>query len=367
MHVGLASIFQGTDPKRTDHEVYQRELKLAELGATLGFESIWGVEHHFDAYTMCPDVLQFLSYIAGRCPNVRVGSMVVVLPWHDPMRVAEEIAMLDLMSDGRFILGLGRGLARIEFEGFGIDQNTARERFVESAEMILTGLERGYCEYDGQYIKQVRRDIRPAPKSSFKGRTYAAAVSPESVEIMAKLGVGILIIPQKPWDVVEAELANYRAIFRKVNGFEAPAPIMGGWTFCDKDAGRAEEMARKYIGGYWKTVIAHYEFNADYLTKTKGYESYKAMAERAASADGADEMVEFFLSIQIWGTPEMCYDKIMKCRGHSGAGAFNGVFSYAGMPWDMAEANMRLFAKEVLPELKKVEAKPLIDYAQAAE
>ena len=88
--------------------------------------------------------------------------------------------------------------------------------------MLLEGLERGFCEYNGTLIKQPRKDIRPAPFKSFKGRTYAAAVSPESVRIMAKLGVGILIIPQKPWDVVTTELNDYRQIFRTVNGVEAP-------------------------------------------------------------------------------------------------------------------------------------------------
>jgi hypothetical protein len=88
-------------------------------------------------------------------------------------------------------------------------------------------------------VRQPRKDIRPAPFRSFKGRTYAAAVSPESVRIMAELGVGILIIPQKPWDVVAAELTEYRAVYREVNGGEALPTIAAGWTFCDRDPDRA--------------------------------------------------------------------------------------------------------------------------------
>jgi alkanesulfonate monooxygenase SsuD/methylene tetrahydromethanopterin reductase-like flavin-dependent oxidoreductase (luciferase family) len=124
--------------------------------------------------------------------------MVMVLPWHDPMRVAEEISMLDNMSDGRMILGIGRGLGRVEFEGFGRDMNISREYFTESAQMILEGLETGFCEFDGKHIKQVRREIRPRPFKTFRGRTYAAAVSPESSRIMAELGIGILIKGYKP-------------------------------------------------------------------------------------------------------------------------------------------------------------------------
>jgi alkanesulfonate monooxygenase SsuD/methylene tetrahydromethanopterin reductase-like flavin-dependent oxidoreductase (luciferase family) len=351
MHVGMGIIFQATDPKRTDHDVYRAELKLGDLAEPLGFDSIWGVEHHFTDYTMCPDVLQFLSYYAGRTKQVKLGSMVVVLPWHDPMRVAEQISVLDHQSDGRFILGLGRGLGRVEFDGFGVDQNTARERFVESAQMLLEGLERGWCEFDGKLIKQAKRDIRPRPFKSFKGRTYAAAVSPESSEIMAKLGIGLLIIPQKPWEAVLTEMVNYRNIYRQVNKADAPAPILAGWVFCDKDAKKAEAMARQYIGGYWQTVLKHYELAGDHLTKTKGYESYGAM-QQMVKAGGADAMIDFFLSLQIWGTPEQCTDRIIDFTGKLGAETFNGVFSYAGMPYDMAEQNLRLFASDVLPKLK---------------
>src|SRR5499426_939631 len=110
MHVGMAVIFQNPRQARPDHEVYRDELRLADLAEPLGFESIWGVEHHFTDYTMCPDVLQFLSYMAGRTRRLLLGSMVVVLPWHDPLRVAEQVAMLDHLSGGRLIFGIGRGL-----------------------------------------------------------------------------------------------------------------------------------------------------------------------------------------------------------------------------------------------------------------
>src|SRR5579863_5706679 len=270
MKVGGAVIFQNPHNVRSDRDVYLEDLRLGDLYEPLVFDSIWSVEHHFDDYTMCPDVLQFLSYFAGRTKRAQLGSMVVVLPWHDPMRVAEQISVLDHYSNGRMILGLGRGLARIEFEGFRVPLGESRERFIESAEMILEGLEKGYCEYDGKYIKQPRRDIRPKPFKSFKGRTYAAAVSPESSRIMAKLGIGILIIPQKPWEAVAQELAEYRQTYKQVNGGEPLPTIAAGWTFCDKSADRAREMAVKYIGGYWNTALRHYEMASDHFGKAKG-------------------------------------------------------------------------------------------------
>src|SRR6266568_824341 len=101
MHVGMATIFQNPDRLRPD-----------------------------------PDVLQFLSYMAGRSQRLLLGTMVVVLPWHDPLRVAEQVAMLDNLSGGRVILGIGRGLARVEFDGFRADMSESRERFLDYAQMI---------------------------------------------------------------------------------------------------------------------------------------------------------------------------------------------------------------------------------------
>lgn len=353
MDVGTGVIFQNPLNQRSDREVYQNDLRLARLADPLGFDSIWGVEHHFTDYTMCPDVLQFLTYMAGCSERLQLGSMVVVLPWHDPMRVAEQVSMLDHLSNGRLILGMGRGLGRVEFEGFRVPMDESRPRFVESAQMILAGLENGYCELDGEYIRQPRKDIRPRPFRSFKGRTYAAAVSPESVRIMAELGVGILIIPQKPWETVAEELRQYRQVYREVNAADPPPTIAAGWTFCHEDENVARRMAMEYINGYWQTVIRHYEFEADHFGKTKGYEYYGRMSDMVKQ-HGAEGVSEFFLSLQVWGTPRQCLDKILDIRSRVGCDTYVGVFSYAGMPHDDAEASMRLFAREVMPALKEI-------------
>jgi alkanesulfonate monooxygenase SsuD/methylene tetrahydromethanopterin reductase-like flavin-dependent oxidoreductase (luciferase family) len=283
--------------------------------------------------------------------------MVVVLPWHDPLRVAEQVAMLDVMSGGRVILGIGRGLGRVEFDGFRVPMDESRARFVESAELLLRGLEDGVAVHDGAHVKQPRVAIRPKPPRTFRGRTYAAAVSPESSRIMAQLGIGILIIPQKPWEQVVAELADYRQIYREVNGSPAPPPICAGWTFCDPSAERAREMALRYIGGYWRTVLKHYELRGEHLAHVKGYESYARLQEIVRDG-GADALTEFFLSLQVWGTPEQCFARVMDVRERTGAESFVAAFSYAGMPYADAEASMRLFAREVRPELVKVAPLP---------
>ncbi len=354
MHVGFSVIFQSGDKAKSDSQVYAEDLALARQAEPLGFDSIWSVEHHFTDYTMCPNVFQFLTYMAACTEKIQLGSMVIVLPWHDPLRVAEQVAMLDVMSGGRVILGMGRGTGRIEFDGFRVAMPEARARFAESAEMVLSGLEQGWCEYDGQYIRQPRVNLRPRPEKTFKGRTYAAAISTESAEIMANMGVGLLIVPQKPWPVVSKELEQYRITFRAATGAEAPAPYCAGWTFVDESADRAEELARRYISGYWETVIKHYEFDKDHLKNTPGYEFHGEMYDRLKAPGGMEQMTNFFIDLQLWGTPDQVFEKIVTVRNNTLAGGYIAVCSFAGMPHEEADRNMKLFARTVMPELQKL-------------
>ena len=364
MHVGFGPLFQNPGNRLSDAQVYRQELRLAEMAEPLGFDSIWSVEHHFTDYTMCPDVLQFLSYVAGKTTRARLGSMVVVLPWHDPVRVAEQIALLDHLSGSRLILGLGRGLARVEYEGFRIDQNDGRQRFLEYAELVLTALERGYIE-GGETLKQPRRDIRPQPLRSFRGRTYAAAVSPESMPIMAQLGLGLLIIPQKPWDVVEKDFATYRQKYREAHGTGAPPPLCAVFCFVDERTDRAEEMAYQYIGGYYHTAMQHYEMTADHFGASKGYEFYRKVGQYIGR-HGRDGAAHDFARLMPWGTPAQVIDKLATVRKMIGMNGLICHFSYAGMPYDEAERNMRCFVTHVLPELRTWDTPPLLEPARLA-
>lgn len=354
MHVGMSTFFQNlTDI--SDAEVYRHELGMADRAEPFGFDSIWAAEHHFSGYTMCPNVAQFLTYMAGRTKKVRLGSMVMVLPWHHPVRVAEEFSVLDQVSGGRAVLGIGRGLGRIEFEGLGVDMNESRERFVEYSEAVLKALHTGEMEYDGTHLKQPKIAIRPAPVVSFRGRTYASAVSPESAKIMAKLGVGILIIAQKPWDKTVAELDNYRELYRELNnGAEAPKPLMVTFTACHEDESVANEMQLKYLRRYSRSALDHYEFSNKNLANVKGYEYYGALAS-SIEKRGIDAFVNFLADLQVWGTPDQVLERQMEYREKVDGAGFINIFSFGGMPHEMARNSMDLYARSVLPKLKAVD------------
>jgi alkanesulfonate monooxygenase SsuD/methylene tetrahydromethanopterin reductase-like flavin-dependent oxidoreductase (luciferase family) len=183
MKVGMSIFMQNTNDKWTDYEVYQNDLNLADLAEPLGFDSIWSVEHHFTPYTMVPDVLQFLTYMAGRTSKIELGSMVVVLPWHDPVRVAEQIAMLDNLSKGRIVIGFGRGADR-RVQWFRVAMEESRDRFVEAAEVVHKALANGglnagkYFQIPDEYLSTAfshPRNVCMAPPSPRHSRTDGQA------------------------------------------------------------------------------------------------------------------------------------------------------------------------------------------------
>ena len=137
--VNVTMINPGTRP---DDDVYQEELALIDLVEPLGFDSLMCVEHHFTGFAMIPNNLQLLAYVAGRTKRIQLVTDVIVLPWRDPIRVAEEVATLDVMCGGRTIFGFGRGAAPVEYEGFGIPMEESRERFKEAAEIVIKGMTR---------------------------------------------------------------------------------------------------------------------------------------------------------------------------------------------------------------------------------
>src|SRR5581483_721792 len=186
MHVGTLLVFQNFESQLADEVCYWNNIELGEQADALGFDSVWCPEHHFDGdYSMCPDNLQVLAYLAGRTSRIQLGTGAVILPWNDPLRVVEKAALMDVLAKGRFLFGMGRGLARMEYAGMRQDMNESRERFDEAAEMIMRSLESGVAEHSGAYYHQPRVEIHPSPLSTFAGRSYGVAMSPESAETAA--------------------------------------------------------------------------------------------------------------------------------------------------------------------------------------
>src|SRR5215510_5447800 len=125
MQVGIA-LNMLHEPDRPDVAVVSEHLAMGDLAEPLGFDSLWALEHHFTGYAMSPAPTQLLAYFAGRTKRVALGTAVIVLPWHDPIRVAEQIALLDIMCGGRCLFGFGRGAASTEYAGIRTPTGDAR-------------------------------------------------------------------------------------------------------------------------------------------------------------------------------------------------------------------------------------------------
>jgi alkanesulfonate monooxygenase SsuD/methylene tetrahydromethanopterin reductase-like flavin-dependent oxidoreductase (luciferase family) len=352
MDVGVLLIFQNFMGRVDDGVMVQDEVRLALLAEELGFDSVWPPEHHFTDYSACPDNIQVLSYLAGVTKRIRLGTGAVIVPWNDPLRVVEKIVLLDHLSGGRALLGLGRGLSREEYGHFGIEMESSRDRFDEASQMIVDALDTGFIEGNGPWYPQVRTEIRPRPRAGFRDRLYAVGLSPESVEQAARLGARLMTFSQQPWEMYkEGALATYRKCFREIHGASAPAPLTGDLMFCHEDAGRAEEIAMEHMSNYFLSIARHYELMSDHFARAKGYEFYASAAELFAAV-GVETAARTYCSIQTWGTPDQILEKLHGRRELIGDFDVVLISKYGGMPFEVAERSLRLFAREVLPALR---------------
>ncbi len=352
MDVGMMMIFSsyGWDDG-SDGQMWKEDLYLADIAADLGFDCLWSTEHHFNDYSFVPDNLQLMTHLAAKHPNIDVGTAAVILPWHDPVRVAENAAVLDMLSNGRLRLGLGRGLARREFQAFGISMDESRGRFDEAAPMIVDALRTGFIEGNGTYFKQPRTELRPRPQHSFDGRIYAVAASDDSILSAAKLGAHIIMFADRPWEMRMEGIERGRALHREFHGTEPPTLLLTEFAICGPDLEEAEEEALQYQGKFVESNFYHYEFLSDHFKSVKGYNAYQQKAEIARSA-GLEGAVKGFMKAASWGTPDKILRGLEERRALLGDFELNIAFRFGGTPLPVAERGLRLFAKEVLPVLK---------------
>jgi len=368
MHVGLATGF-ANHSKIDDGQFLNEEFTQLQLADELGFDSIWITEHHFSDYSISPNPLFYLAHLAGRTRRVRLGTQVVVVPWHDPVRLAEEIAMLDHMSGGRAILGFGRGLARMEYEGLRIDQGEARQRFDETVAMVMNAMETGYIEWDGEIFKQPRREIRPRPVRSLKGRAFCAAGSPSSMVSAAKLGLGRLYLGQpmvaghKTNETILGRVARDQATdawdeaWQEYHPDETPvAPFASNLVFIDESSDRAQELNERYTAAVFAAAVKNYEMTSSHHGSIKGYESYSSLV---MTPEQAEEATRNAHKSSIAGNPQQVLEQLDKVRQQRNPQGLMPHLYTGGMPHDECMRSIRLFAQECLPEMKSWPSAPV--------
>ena len=319
-------------PARTDRQVYDEDVRLASLVEPLGFDSIWTVEHHFTPYTMVPNPLQFLTFMAGRTERVDFGTMVVVLPWHDPLRVAEEIAMLDMLAGGRKLtLGFGRGAGRVEFDGMRVPMGESRDRFLESLEMVRLALASRSSPSRAGSIRSRRCRSGPSParRTSSTGCT-APGAAPRPSPSPQTPGLGPLFIPQKSWEEIGEEVVDVQRHPRRA-GLGAAGADRRVLGLLPPRREEAWETARQYMTNYNDSALRHYEFgDAEHFKEAGGYDFYAKMAEARKGARGKGRRV--VRPPPGVGHPRTVHREAAPIRATTGAAEFVGVFTYGDLP-----------------------------------
>ena len=342
----------GQRESATDRATYDAELALAEQIEPLGYDSIWAVEHHFSPLNLTPSPLLFLANLAGRTRRVDIGTMVIVLPWHDPLRVAEEIAMVDNLLQGRrLFVGLGRGAARREFDPRRIPMGESRARFLEGLEIVRGALTQERFSYEGVHYSVAETSLRPRPRSEdLVDRFLIAGNSPETIEIAGRERLGLLLLNHKPWDGYGEEVGRYNEV-RAQHGFPPARPTVVVNAVCAETEEEAWDGLLRYFGEMKDGTNRHYEWDEpEHFRQASGYEHYAQAAERRSRATPEQLARESALT-QVWGTPEQCAERLRYIQRMTSAEEFVIVFKYGTMPYAVAEESMRLFAEGALPGL----------------
>lgn len=344
--------------KTPDHETWARIIRLADLAEPLGFDSIWAPEHHTTPYCQTPNPLVLLSFMAGRTKRVDFGTMVLVLPWHHPFQVAGELALLDNLLQGRrLFVGMGRGLSAREFGAFGINQEEARERYVESVEIIRQAFAEEQFSYEGKYFTIPTTQLRPRPSAKLSQNLLGAFGSPSSLPVVANLDLQMLFVAGQTPSEIGANVEAFNAI-RESRGLEPNEPRVVLWMYCGENEQEVKEGV-DWAVAFNREAGGHYQFtepnSMERFKNLKGYEDY---ATGAATGSGGIQQVQDMRAAQranqMIGTPDELIEKAREFHRITKAQEFVFICQFGNMPMDRAEKSMRLFADKVLPVMHEI-------------
>jgi alkanesulfonate monooxygenase SsuD/methylene tetrahydromethanopterin reductase-like flavin-dependent oxidoreductase (luciferase family) len=342
----------------SDRSIFLEEVSLAQMADGLGFDALWTIEHHFTPYTMITNPLQLLTYLAGTTSNVDLGSMVVVAPWHNPVRIAEDIVMLDslLGPDRNVMCGVGRGLGRREYVGLNVDQSEARGRYDESIAILQQLLATGECTFHGEFFNMDKLRLRPQPDRDMSHCLFGTGGTADTVSLIASQGINPLTVPTVS---VDKALLSFQSLVeqRAAAGFGPIQNKLGLYVYCAETHAEAEAGAREYLAKFADASLRHYELANDHFSSIKGYEAYGRMSKDFSG--NTNPMTEAYVKDHPWGTPEEVCTRIKSLAKAFGASELMLGFKYGDMPAEVAERSMRLFAAEVLPELHEFHTTPL--------
>jgi alkanesulfonate monooxygenase SsuD/methylene tetrahydromethanopterin reductase-like flavin-dependent oxidoreductase (luciferase family) len=335
-------------------DVVHREIEQMAWTEELGFDRIWLTEHHFIDYGLSVSPAVLAAAAAMRTQRVRIGLAAAILPFHDPLRLAEELAMVDILSGGRLDVGVGRGNRPVEFAGYRVPQIESRERFEEALTILVRAWTQERVSYDGRYfvIPEVR--VIPKPVQQPHPPLYVVCVSPDTIEATALRGLPMLNSWLRgPIDPLVKQRDTYVRALEKAGRSEAEiARLLSCWgvsrhIYVAPTDAEALEEAREaelwYQEALRRFLIPERIDDLHPLLQP----GFRAMEERLAKITWEQLVAETVA----FGSPDTVADRIDQLR-RLGVGEVLCWMNFGGLPQARVRRSMELFAREVMPRFR---------------
>ena len=354
------------DPVNAEHDRLMRELEVAVACDRAGWKYVWSVEHHFlEEYSHISASEVFLPYVAARTERIHVGSAIynITPPVNHPARMAERVAMLDHLSEGRFEFGTGRGSSSTEFKGFGIpDGETTRAMYDESLREILRMWRENRYSYEGKFFSMPERNVLPKPYSKPHPPLWVACGSPSTFEKAARLGLGALCFSLgSPKDfaplikIYKDNIKHAEPVGEFVNDNVACVTQM----VCLEDGKRAREVAMNMGSGYHTSLVFKY---LDTFPRPAGVPEWPKLIPDPTAQQLEDRIAS---GQRIVGDPDECARAVQQ---YADIGCDQIIFGILAstMAQETALETVRLFGAEVQPRFDKDPVHSTTRYREAA-
>jgi natural product biosynthesis luciferase-like monooxygenase protein len=345
---GIFSIFDYWPQIKTVSQYFSDILQLAERAEELGFDSFWISEHHFTDYGgILPRPQILLAALAQRTRAIRLGTAVSLVPFDNPVRLAEDFGLVDVLSGGRLEFGVGRGLFGFEYDGLGIQQDESRARLEEGVEVIRAAWQSERLTYAGRFTSVDNLTILPRPLQKPHPPLYVAAVSPESYDWAGREGHSILqVLYFAPVEGTAAQVERYRAQLKQ-HGHDSASKVLIAISpthvaTTNEDAKReAAEPLMNYLG----------MVGALLPTETKS-EQYRAYTKLRPAMKKLTYDVLYSERPTVIGNPEQVIRRIENLNRIIRIDEFVSFVNFGGMEHKQTLKSMELFAEHVMPHFR---------------
>jgi len=353
MRFGTFYFFQAP-PAHRHTDIIHRELEQVEWSEALGFDEVWFTEHHFIDYGLSVDPSTLAAAAASRTRRVRIGLAAAILPFHHPLRLAEQMALVDILSYGRLDVGVGRGNRPAEFTGYRVPQEESRERFDEVVEIMRRAWTEERFSYAGRFYQF--HDVRVIPKPVQRPHPplYQVCVTKDGIENTALRGWPMLnSVLFGPVDQLLANRDTYVNTLKKSGTSDAEiAALLERWGVsrqiyvADTDARALEETkaAELWYQESFRRFVIPERIEDAHPSLQPGF---RAMAERLAHVTWERLVAETLA----FGSPDTVAGHIETMR-RMGVGHVLCWMNFGGLPQDKIRRSMELFAREVMPRFR---------------